>query len=38
MMLPKLKGTKKCKSEKWEIEEFCRAKPAFKAVQYLTVH
>lgn len=27
---------KKCNSKKWEIEEFCRAKPAFKGVQVLT--
>ena len=36
-ILPKLNGTKKCNSEKWEFEEFCRAKPTFKSGQYLTI-
>ena len=35
--LPKLNGTKKCNSENWEIEEFCRAKPAFKSGQDLII-
>jgi hypothetical protein len=35
-VFPELNGTKKCNSKKWEIKEFCRAKPAFKGVHYLT--
>ena len=35
--LPKLNGTKKCNSENWEIEEFCRAKPAIKSGQDLII-
>ena len=33
----KLKGTKKCNHEKGQIYEFCRAKPAFKSEQDLTI-
>ena len=32
----KLKGTKKCIRAKWQIEEFCRAKPVFKSQKDLT--
>ena len=33
----KLKGTKKCIGGKRQIEEFCRAKPAFKREKDLTI-
>ncbi|MBQ8047817.1 MAG: hypothetical protein IJ196_07835 [Prevotella sp.] len=34
----KLKGAKKCNQEKGQIDEFCRAKPAFKREKDLTIH